>query len=153
MGLSNYVSVNWEHQLSRPEVDTVNVVEMQPLNYASVRSSLELGSTKGETLRLFGQFFEPGHFGINKESIEHMVSFETAQVVEVTSSAYFVEAIEKNESIQEVVDRVVEFRGQAEFEGIEEYAKMAFVIEDAIKHRRANQIDRSSEAASSSGTK
>ena len=82
-----------------------------------------------------------------------MVSFETAQVVEVTGSAYFVESIEKNESIQEVVDRVVEFRGQAEFEGIEDYASMAFVIEKAIKHRIANQIDRSNEAASSSDAK
>ena len=128
--------------MNRREVDSIYMVELECLGYSRVRKDLEEKNHRGESLRLFGQFIEPSRYGCNPQAAVNIRGFETAQLLECTSTAFIKDQIEAEEIDKDIVNRVKRFH-----ETNPDNLEFGNAVNEAVKFVKAKKSKSSSSSS------
>ena len=123
-GKANYITLPWEHEMSEQEMKSVTIVNLEHLGFGKLRAALEERWAVGEVLRLYGQFIETNRYGIDSPAALSILSFETVQLIECTSTAFFEKMIDNLKVDDEISETVKGWQSWCK-EDIKERASMA----------------------------
>ena len=123
--------MNYPYRLNTDELKSMTAIKFEHVNFESFRTNWE--SMHGTILRLFGNFFDVRRYGLKKSIADQIKLFETAQLVNSTSTAFLIDEI-KTKKIEDILDRVKAFRAANDDE---EYGAMIEkMVEFANKQAR-----------------